>query len=145
MASTIPPPHVPFILGSNNLLDVPRPGAPVPFPHLLPLSSWFLFWCFAVLLFCLFLCFLSFFYSFCRSSPRQFCYPPSIAELLSLPHRDELPPCSSLYGVNVHMIDFFPCISFCLYSIMLLFFSLYFHLLFACNNALASMVRLDPL
>jgi hypothetical protein len=61
MASTIPPPHVPFVPDSNSLLDVPRPGAPVPFPHLPPSSSRFLFWCFAVLLFCLFLCFLSFF------------------------------------------------------------------------------------
>jgi hypothetical protein len=61
MASTIPPPHVPFALGSSSLLDVPRPSALVPFPHPLPLSSRFLFWCFAILLLCLFLCFLSFF------------------------------------------------------------------------------------
>jgi hypothetical protein len=70
--------------------------------------------------------FFEFFCSFCRSSPRQFRCPPSITELLSHPHRDELPPCSSLYEVNVHAIGFFPCISFCLYSVMLLFFSLYF-------------------
>jgi hypothetical protein len=61
MASTIPLPHAHFVPGSSSLLDVPRPGAPVPFPHLPPPSSRFLFWCFAVLLFCLFLCFLSFF------------------------------------------------------------------------------------
>jgi hypothetical protein len=42
------------------------------------------------------------------------------------PHRNELPPYSSLYGFNVHAIGFFPCISFCLYSVLLLFFSLYF-------------------
>jgi hypothetical protein len=61
MASTIPPPHIPFAPGSSSLLDVPRPGAPVPFPHPPPPPSRFLFWCFAVLLFCLFLCFFSFF------------------------------------------------------------------------------------
>jgi hypothetical protein len=126
MASTIPPPHVPFAPDSSSLLDVPRPGAPVPFPHLPPPPSRFLFWCFDVLLFCLFLYFLSFFCNFCQSSPCQFRCSLSIAELLSRPHRNELPPCSSLYEVNVHAIGFFPCISFCLYSIMLLFFSLYF-------------------
>jgi hypothetical protein len=61
MASTIPPPHVPFASGYSSLLDVPRPGVPVPFLHPPPLPSRFLFWCFAKLLFCLFLCFLSFF------------------------------------------------------------------------------------
>jgi hypothetical protein len=126
MASTILLPHVPLAPGSSSLLDVPRPSAPVPFPHPPPPPSRFLFWCFAVLLFCLFLCFLSFFCSFCRSSPRRFRCPPSIAKLLSRPHCDELPPCSSLYRVNVHAIGFFPCISFCLYSVILLFFSLYF-------------------
>jgi hypothetical protein len=62
MVSTIPPPHVPFIPDSSSLLDVPRPGALVPFPHLPSPSSRFLFWCFAVLLFYLFLYFLSFFF-----------------------------------------------------------------------------------
>jgi hypothetical protein len=38
----------------------------------------------------------------------------------------------------------FPIFLFCLYSILLLLFSLYFRLLFDCNNALALMVRLDP-
>jgi hypothetical protein len=61
MASTIPPPHVPFTPSSSSLLDVLRPGAPFPFPHPPPPPSRFLFWCFAVLLLCLFLCFLSFF------------------------------------------------------------------------------------
>jgi hypothetical protein len=70
--------------------------------------------------------FFEFFYSFCRSSLRWFRCPPSIPELLLHPHHDELPSCSSLYGVNVHAIGFFPCIYFCLYSVMLLFFSLYF-------------------
>jgi hypothetical protein len=41
-------------------------------------------------------------------------------------HHDKLPPCSSLYRVSVHAISFFPCISFCLYSVLLFFFSLYF-------------------
>jgi hypothetical protein len=61
MASIIPPLHVPFAPGSSSLLDVPRLDASVPFPHLPPPPSRFLFWCFAVLLFCLFLCFFSFF------------------------------------------------------------------------------------
>jgi hypothetical protein len=130
MASIIPPPHVPLALSSNNLLDVPRPGAPIPFPHPPPPPIPFFVWCFTVLLFCLFLCFLSFFFFFffifCRSSPHQFRCPPSIAKLLLCPHCDELPPCSSLYRINVHAIGFFPCIFFCLYSVMLLFFSLYF-------------------
>jgi hypothetical protein len=70
--------------------------------------------------------FFEFFCNFCRSSPRWFRCPPSIPELLLHPHCDELSSCSSLYGVNVHAIGFFTCISFCLYSVMLLFFSLYF-------------------
>jgi hypothetical protein len=61
MADTIPPPHIPFTPVSSSLLDVPRPGAPIPFPLPLPPPSRYLFWCFVVLLFCLFLCFLSFF------------------------------------------------------------------------------------
>jgi hypothetical protein len=107
------------------------PVPAVPFPLLPPPPSQFLFWCFAIFLFSLFLCFLGFFFffffcSFCRSSPRRFHCPPSIARLFSCPHRDELPSCSSLYRINIHVIGFFPCISFCLYSVMLLFFSLYF-------------------
>jgi hypothetical protein len=131
MASAIPPPHVPFAPGSSSLLDVPRPGAPRPFSSS-PASSIPVF----VLVFCcitflsvyVFFVFFFFFFfcSFYRSSPRWFRCPPSIAGLLSRPHRDELPLCSSLYGVNVHAIGFFPCISFCLFSVMLLFFSLYF-------------------
>jgi hypothetical protein len=125
MASTIPPPHVPFASDSSSLLDVLRPDAPVPSPHPSPPPSRFLFWCFAIFFLSISV-FFEYFCSFCRSSPRRFRCPPSIAELLLRPYRDELPPCSSLYGVNVHAIGFFPCISFCLYSVMLLFFSLYF-------------------
>ena len=103
------------------------PMPPIPFPFPPPPPSRYLFWCFGVLLFCLFLCFLNYFFcNFCRSSPRPFRCPPSIVGLFSRPHCDELPPYSSLYGVSVHTIGFFPCISFCLYSILLLFFSLYF-------------------
>ena len=128
MASTIPPPHILFVPSSSSLLDVPRPDALHPFSSSLA-SSILVF----VLVFCC-ITFLSisvffgvfFFFSFCRSSPRRFRCPPSIAGLFSRPHHDELPPCSSLYGVNVHTIGFFPCISFCLYSIMLFLFSLYF-------------------
>jgi hypothetical protein len=43
MASTIPPPHVPLAPDSSSLLDVSRPGAPVPFPHPPPPPSRFLF------------------------------------------------------------------------------------------------------
>jgi hypothetical protein len=61
MASTIPPPHVPFAPGSSSLLNVPRLGAPRPFSSSLASSISVLFWCFTELLFCLFMCFLSFF------------------------------------------------------------------------------------
>jgi hypothetical protein len=116
-----PSSHIAFASGSSSLFDIPRPGAPVPSPHPPPPPSRFLFWCFDVF-FSVCFCVFEFFCSFCRSSSRRFHCPLSIAMLLSRPHCDELPPCSSLYGVNVHAIDFFPCISFCLYSIMLLFF-----------------------
>jgi hypothetical protein len=144
MAFAIPPPHVLFAPGSSSLFDVPRPGAPVPFPHPRLLHPDF------VLVFC-YITFLSiyvffeFFCSFCRSSLRWFRCPSSIPELLLHPHRDELPSCSSLYGVNVHAIGFFPCISFLLVFSYVAFLFPVFHLLFACNNALASMIRLDPL
>jgi hypothetical protein len=36
MAEAIAPPHVPLTPDSSSLLDVPRPGAPVPFSHPLP-------------------------------------------------------------------------------------------------------------
>jgi hypothetical protein len=101
----------------------PVPPSLLLIPRLLHLD-----FCFGVLLY-FFLSvsvFFEFFCSFYQSSPRRFRCPRSITELLSHPHRDELPSCYSLYGVNVHAIGFFPCISFCLYSVMLLFFSLYF-------------------
>jgi hypothetical protein len=56
-------PHVPFAPGSNSLLDVPRPGAPIPFPLPPPPPSRFLFRCFVILLFYLFLCFMGFFFA----------------------------------------------------------------------------------
>jgi hypothetical protein len=118
-AEATPPPHVPLTSDSSSLLDVPRSGAPRPFFSSLASSILVFVWYFAVLLFCLFLCFFEFFCSFCRSSPRQFRCPLSIVELLSRLHCDELP-------LNVHAIGFFSCISFCLYSVMLLLFSLYF-------------------
>jgi hypothetical protein len=115
-----------------------NPVPPVPFPLPPPHPSRYLFWCFAVLLLCLFLCFLGFlgfffffffFFFFLQFMP-IFSAPVSLPSvhcwLFSRPHRYELPPCSSLYGVSVHAIGFFPCISFCLYSVLLLFFSLYF-------------------
>ena len=39
MASIIPPPHVPFALGTSSLLDILRPGALIPFPLPSPPSS----------------------------------------------------------------------------------------------------------
>jgi hypothetical protein len=112
MASTIPPPHVPF---APILVVYLMSLDPVPPSLFLTPSSIPIF----VLVFCriTFLSvsvFFEFFCSFCRSSPHRFCCPSSIAELLLRPHRDELPPCSSLYGVNVHVIGFFLCIFFLL-------------------------------
>jgi hypothetical protein len=63
---------------------------------------------------------------FCRSSLHRFRCLSSTTGLFLRPHCDELPPYSSLYEVSVHSIGFFPCISFCLYSVLLLFFFLYF-------------------
>jgi hypothetical protein len=120
-------PHVPLAPGSNSLLDVPKPSAPRPF--------YFSLASFIPILFLLFYCitfrsvsvfFFFFFGSFYRSSPCRFRCLPSIAWLFSCPYHDELPPCFSLYGVNALAIGFFPYISFCLYSVLLLFFSLYF-------------------
>jgi hypothetical protein len=104
----------------------PVPSSLFLFPHI-PTSSIPVF----VLVFCciIFLfvsVFFEFFCSFCRSSIRWFRCPPPIAGLFSRPHHNQLPPCSSLYGVSVHTISFFPCISFCLYSVLLLLFFLYF-------------------
>jgi hypothetical protein len=139
MVSTIPPPHIPFALGSSSLLDVPRPSAPIPFPHPPPPPSRFLFWCFAVLLFCLFLCFFSFFAvsadllraGFAALRPLLSFFRAPIATSF---HRALL--CTgSTYTQSVSFPVFlFACIQLCC------FFFLVFHLLFACNNALASMV-----
>jgi hypothetical protein len=63
---------------------------------------------------------------FCQSSPRRFRCPSSTTGLFSRPHRNEFPPCSSLYGVSVHAIGLFPSISFSFYLVQLLFFFLYF-------------------
>jgi hypothetical protein len=125
MVEAIPPPHVPFASDSSSLLDVPRPGASVPFPHLPPLPSRFLFWCFDVLLFCLFLYFLSFFAISANLLRASFAALNPLLSFFRAPtatnfHR------ALLCTRNVHAIGFFPCISFCLYSIILLFFSLYF-------------------
>jgi hypothetical protein len=54
-----------------------------------------------------------------------------------------LPLCSSLYEVNIHAIGFFPCFFLLVFSYVAFLF-LVFRLLFVFNNALASMVRLDP-
>jgi hypothetical protein len=144
MTSTIPPPYVPFAPGSSSLLNVHRPGAPIPFPHPPPPPSQFLFWCFVVLLFYLFLYFLSFFvvstdllragFAVLRPLLSFFCTPTATSF-----HRALL--CTrSTYTQSVYFpIFLFACIQLCYFSLPV------FHLLFACNNALASMVRLDPL
>jgi hypothetical protein len=126
MTSTISHPHVPFASDYSSLLDVPRLGAPIPFPHPPPPPSWFLFWCFAVLLFCLFLYFLSFFAISADLLRAGFV---ALRLLLSF---FRTPTATSFYrallctGSTYTRSIFFPCISFCLYSVMLLFFSLYF-------------------
>jgi hypothetical protein len=123
-----PPSLLPTSLSHRALVVYLMSLDPVPLSLLLIPRLLHPGFCFGVLLY-FFLSvsvFFEFFCSFCRSSSHQFRCPPSIAELLSCPHHDELPPCSSLYEVNVHTIGFFPCISFYLYSVMLLSFTLYF-------------------
>jgi hypothetical protein len=121
MASTIPPPHVPFAPGSSSLLDVPRPGAPVPFPHLPPPPFRFLFWCFDVLLFCLFLCFLSFFAIFANLLYASFAALHPLLSFFRAPtatnfHRALL--CTrSTYTRSVSFPVFlFACIQLCYFS-----------------------------
>jgi hypothetical protein len=144
MASTIPPPHAAFTSGSSSLLDVPRPDVPVPSPHPRLLYPGF---CFGVLLyffFCLFLCFLSFFAVFADRLCAGFVALRPLLSFFRAPtatsfHRALL--CTgSTYTRSVSFPVFlFVCIQLCC------FFFPVFYLLFACNNALTSMVRLDPL
>ena len=129
------------------LVDPSFLGFPCFLLRFLCILLWFPYICFGVLLYCFFVCFCVFwvFCSFCRSSPYWFRCPPSTIGLFSRPHHDELPPCSSLYWVSVYTIGFFPYIFFLLVFSFAAFLFLVFCLLFACNNALTLMVRLDPL
>jgi hypothetical protein len=141
MASTIPPPYVPFAPGSSSLLDVPRPSAPVHFLHPPPPPSRFLFWCFAVLLFCLFLSFFAVSADLLRAS---------FAALRPLLSFFRAPTATSFHRALLctgqRTCDRFLSLYFFLlvFSYIAFLFPI-FHLLFACNNAMASMVRLDPL
>jgi hypothetical protein len=141
MASTIPHPHVPFASGSNSLLDVPRPGALSLFliPRLLHPGFCFGVCCITFLSISMFF---EFFLSLCRSSPHRFRCPPSIAELLSHPHASTV-----LFFVQGQRTRdrFFSLYFFLLVFSYVAFLFPIFHLLFACNNALALMVRLDHL
>ena len=109
------------------------------------LVSLYLFWCFALLLFYLFMCFLGFFVVSADLLWAGFATLRPLLGFFCAPHRDNLPSCFSLYEVSVHTISFFPCIFFLLVFSSIAFLFPVFRLLFACNNALASMVCLDPL
>jgi hypothetical protein len=126
MASTIPPPHVPFAPGSSSLFDVLRPGAPHPFSSS-PASSIPVF----VLVFCcitffLFLCFLGFFVVFADLLCVGFTVLRSLLgffrTLTATSFHLALLCMGSAYTRSVSFPVFlFACIQFCC-----LFFSLYF-------------------
>jgi hypothetical protein len=100
----------------------------------LALTGWGCYMFFVLVFYCITFLFVSVFYVFFEF----FCiFLPIFSAPVSLPFRPLLgffraPTVTSFHRallctrVNVHAIDFFPCISFSLYSIMLLFFSLYF-------------------
>jgi hypothetical protein len=141
MASTIPPPHVPFAPGSSSLLDVPRPGAPSLFliPRLLHPNFCLVFCCITFLSVFMFFFLVSadlLHASFAALRPLLsfFCAPTTTSF-----HRVLL--CTRLtYTRSVSFPVFlFACIQLCCFSFPCI------SLLFACNNALASMVRLNPL
>jgi hypothetical protein len=125
MASTIPPPHVSLAPGSSSLLDVPKPGAPVPFPHPLPPPSRFLF---GVLLYYFSVCFCVFLFFFVVSVDLLRASFAALRPLLSF---FRVPTATSFHralfctGSTYTRSVSFP-VFFCLYSVMLLFFSLYF-------------------
>jgi hypothetical protein len=144
MASTISLPHIPFALGSSSLLDVIRSGAPRPFysssASSIPIFV-LVFHCITFLFVCGFLVFwfffFGFFFFFFFFAVSTNLFHASFAALRPLLgffraptatsfHCALLPLYSSLYGVSVYVICFFPCSSFYLYSVLLLFFSLYF-------------------
>ena len=81
------------------------------------------------------------FLQFCRSPSRQFRRPPPTVGLYAAPPHNELQMHLSMVGVCLNTISFSLYFLFCLY----LFFSLYLCCVFACNNALVSLVWLDPL
>jgi hypothetical protein len=143
MASTIPPPHVPLTPDTSSLLDVPRPGAPIPFSHprLLHSSFCLVFCCIIFLSVSMFLCFFAVSADLLRTS---FTALRPLLSFFRAPtamsfHRALL--CTgSTYTRSVSFLVFlFACIQLCCF-----YFSCIL-LLFACNNALALMVRLDPL
>jgi hypothetical protein len=144
MASAIPPPHVPFAPGSSSLLDVPRLGALVPFPHSRLLHPGFLFWCFAILFFCLFLCFLSFFAVFVDLLRASFVAPRPLLSFFRTPTATSFHRALLCTGLTYTRSFFFLYFFLLVFSYVAFLFPV-FHLLFACNNALASMIRLDPL
>jgi hypothetical protein len=122
MASAIPTPHVPFALGSSSLLDIPRPGAPHPFFSSL-LHPGF---CFGVLLSYFFVCFCGFFFVvFVDLLRASFA---ALRPLLGFFHSLAATSfhCALLCTGSTYMQSVFFRVSFCLYSVLLLFFSLYF-------------------
>jgi hypothetical protein len=136
MASAIPPPHVPFVSGSSSLLDVPRLGAPRPFSSSIPVF---------VLVFC-YITFLFVYVFFAVSANLLRTGFAALRPLLGLfraPtatsfHRTLLCTWSTYTWSVSFPVFLFACINFATFLFPV------FHLLFACNNALTSMVRLDP-
>jgi hypothetical protein len=118
MASAIPPPHVPFAPGSSSLLDVLRSGAPCPF-FSSPASSIPVF----VLVFCC-ITFLYVFVFFAVSADLLLIGFTALRPLLGFFHA---PTTTSFHHTLLCTGSTYTrSISFCLYSVMLLFFSLYF-------------------
>jgi hypothetical protein len=155
IAGAIPPPHIPFAPSSNSLLDVPRPGAPRPFssfPCLLHLASSCPF-CFGVLMYyfmsvLVFFGFFFFFFFFLQFLP-IFSTPvllPSVHcwAFFAPPPRRASTVLFFVWGQRTRN-RFLSLYFFLLVFNSTVFLFHVFHLLFACNNALASMVQLDSL
>jgi hypothetical protein len=146
MASTIPPPYVPFVSALVVYLMSldPVPSSLLLIPRLLHPG-----FCFGVLLhFFFFVCFYVFLSFFAVSADLLSASFIALRPLLSffrapttMSFHCALLCTGSTYTRSVS----FPFFFFLLVFSYVAFLFPVFHLLFACNNALASMVLLDPL